>query len=75
MEALHANMDILISGLDVLSCFWIKGNLTDYTVWNTGEAGDMHTTSDLKSNKITFFGEQINTSKMACQTNPINFAI
>ena len=40
-ESLHANMDILIAGLDIDNVFEQKGNLADSTVWNTGEAGDI----------------------------------
>ena len=29
--------------IDVCHVFEWKGNLTDFTLWNTGEAGDMHT--------------------------------
>ena len=42
LEALCANMDILITGLDVCHVIEWKGNLTDSTVWNTGGTGDMH---------------------------------
>ena len=35
-------MDILKAGLGVLICFELKGNLTDYTVCNTGETGDIN---------------------------------
>ena len=34
----------LIIGLGVCHIFEIKGNLTDSTIWKTGEAGDIHTT-------------------------------
>ena len=40
LEALHANMDFLITGLDVCHFFELKGNYTDSTVWNPGETGD-----------------------------------
>ena len=33
---------ILITGLDACHVFEWKGNLTDSTVWNTGETGDIH---------------------------------
>ena len=39
--ALCSNMDILISGLCVFILFEIKNNLTDSTVWNTEETGDI----------------------------------
>ena len=42
LESHHANMDILYAGLDVCHVFEWKGNLTDSTVWNTGEAGDIY---------------------------------
>ena len=45
LEALRSNMDILITGLDVCHVFESKGNLTDSTVWNTGETGDMYDTT------------------------------
>ena len=35
------NMDILIPEPDVFMLFEFKDNLTDSTVWNTGETGDM----------------------------------
>ena len=35
LEALHANMNILITGLDLCHVF-------DSTVWNTGETGDIY---------------------------------
>ena len=35
-------MDILISGLEVLMLFELKGNFTDSMVWNTGESGDIN---------------------------------
>ena len=38
LEALHPN----ITGLDVCHVFEWKGNLTDSTVWNTGETGGMN---------------------------------
>ena len=41
LEALHAKMDILIAGQYVCHVFERKGNLTDSTVWNTGENGDI----------------------------------
>ena len=41
MGALHSNMDILISGMGVFDAFGLKGNFTDSTVWDTGEAGDI----------------------------------
>ena len=41
LEALLANMDILITGLDVCHVFELKVNLTDSTVWNTGETADI----------------------------------
>ena len=36
-------MDILISGHDVCHIYEQKGNLTDSTILNTGEAGDNNT--------------------------------
>ena len=39
---LHTNMDILKVGLDTYYIFELKGNLTDSTVCNTGEAGDIN---------------------------------
>ena len=39
----RSNMDILISELVVFVLFEFKDNLSAYTVWNTGETGDMHT--------------------------------
>ena len=42
LDAQHANMDILIAGLGVLICFELKGNLTDSTVRNTEETGDIY---------------------------------
>ena len=36
LEALPANMDIIIAGLK------LKVNLTHSTAWNTGEAGDRY---------------------------------
>ena len=41
LEALCANMGIFIAGLDTYYFFELKGNLSDSTVWNTGEAGDI----------------------------------
>ena len=41
LEALCANMHILIAGLDVCQVLAWKGNLTDSTEWNTGETGDI----------------------------------
>ena len=43
LESYHANMDILYAGLDVCQAFEWKDNLTDSTVWNTGEVGDIYT--------------------------------
>ena len=42
LEALRINMAILIAELDVFHVLEWKGNLTDSTVWNTGETGDMY---------------------------------
>ena len=42
LGALTSNMDILISGLEVLMLFELKGNFTDSMVRNTAESGDMH---------------------------------
>ena len=42
LEVLHANMDVLITGLDVCHAFELKGSFTDSTVWNTGETGDIY---------------------------------
>ena len=36
-DALRANMDILKTLLDTYKCFELKGNLTDSSVWKTGE--------------------------------------
>ena len=36
------NLNILKAGLGVEIHFELKGNLTDSTVWNTGETGDIH---------------------------------
>ena len=44
LEALHPIINVLIAGLDVCHIFELKGNLTDSTVWNAGEAGDMNIT-------------------------------
>ena len=41
LGALHSNMEILISGLDVFAPFKCKDNLTDSTVWHIGETGDI----------------------------------
>ena len=41
LEAWHANMDILIAGLDTFYVFELKGSLTDSTVSNSEEAGDI----------------------------------
>ena len=38
LEALPANINVLIAVLDVCHIFELKGNLTDSTVWNTWEA-------------------------------------
>ena len=40
INTLCANMDILKTWLDTYQCFELKGNLTDSTVWITGEMGD-----------------------------------
>ena len=40
-EMKEENLDILIAGQDVCHVFERKGNLTDSTVWNTGENGDI----------------------------------
>ena len=37
LEALCTNMDVLITGLYICHVFEWKGNLTDSTVWITGE--------------------------------------
>ena len=42
LEALLANMDIIVAGLDVCHIFEWKGNLTDSAVWHTGEAGAIY---------------------------------
>ena len=42
LEVLHANMNIVIAGLDVCFVFEWKGNLTDTTECNTGETGDIN---------------------------------
>ena len=42
LEALRGNMDILNAGLDVCHVIECIGNLNDYTVWYTGETGDMY---------------------------------
>ena len=42
LETLPANIDILFTGLDVCHIFEIKVNLTDPTVWNNGETGDIY---------------------------------
>ena len=42
LDALCANMDILIAGLGVLISFDLNGNHTDSRVWSTGETGDIH---------------------------------
>ena len=42
MEVLHANIDIFTVGLEVCHVFELKGNLTDSTIWNTGETGDIY---------------------------------
>ena len=39
---LEANMDILVTGLDVCHIFEWKGNLIYSTAWNTGETGDIY---------------------------------
>ena len=44
LEALCANMDMLITRLDVCHVFEWKGNLTDSAVWITGETGDINIT-------------------------------
>ena len=41
LEALRPNMDMLKAGLSVFQVSELKYNLTDFTVWNTGEAGDI----------------------------------
>ena len=41
LGALHSNMDIFISGMDVSYLLNLRDNLTDSTVWNTGETGDI----------------------------------
>ena len=41
LEPLRPNIDILNAGLDVGHIFELKGNLIDYTAWNTGESGDI----------------------------------
>ena len=41
LDALRSSMDILIDALGVFINFELKGNLTDFTIWNTGETGDM----------------------------------
>ena len=41
LEPLRPNIDILNAGLDDGHIFEWKGNLIDYTVWNTGESGDI----------------------------------
>ena len=42
LEALQANIDILITELLSVSFLNYKVNLTDSTIWNTGEAGDIN---------------------------------
>ena len=50
LEALHANIDILITGLYVCHVFEWKGNFTDPTVWNTGETGAINAVSEINCN-------------------------
>ena len=47
----------LITGLGVLICFELKGNLDDSTVWNTGETGDIHTTVTTNVGKLVSCNE------------------
>ena len=42
LEALQANIDILITELLSVSFLNYKVNLTDSTIWKTGEAGDIN---------------------------------
>ena len=42
LGALRSSMDIQISGLDVFILCYFKFNLTDSTVPNTGETGDIN---------------------------------
>ena len=42
LSALHTNMDILISGLGLFFPIESKDNFTVFTVWNTGESGDIY---------------------------------
>ena len=44
LEAVHTNMDVLNAGQDVCHVSEWKGNLNDFTVWNTGETGDIYGT-------------------------------
>ena len=43
LGALRSSIDILISGVEVFILFEFKGNLTDSTLWNTDETGDINT--------------------------------
>ena len=50
LEALPANKEIFITGLDDCHAFEWKGKTTDSTVWNTEEPGDInHATYILKN--------------------------
>ena len=47
-----------MTGMDVYHIFEWKDNLTDYTVWNTGETGDInHTNVPNYHIQIWFFSE------------------
>ena len=41
-DTLCSNMNILIAELGVLVSFELKGNLTDFTEWNTGKTVDIN---------------------------------
>ena len=41
-DTLCSNMNILIAELGVLVSFELKGNLTDFTEWNTGKIVDIN---------------------------------
>ena len=59
LDALHSSMEISIAGLGVLIHFKLKGILTDSTVWNTGETGDINWYSDHVLNNGPFNDKEL----------------
>ena len=58
-NSLCSSKEICIAGLNVLIGFELKSNFTDSTLWNTGETGDIHRQSLVKTFQVNYFSFQL----------------